>query len=123
MTRSWLRIASRYRFWLAVFGVISFLRDGTEIASRKMLLRSAPALVGQDAQRRADVRRLDRQPRSASGPAAPRTTRSAAPPGARPPQRDLVPAGDDPEVVLGLQQTQVLVVAAEEGPRSTSGPG
>ena len=83
-TTSWLRMASTYRFWLRVFGVICFLRDGTGIASRKMLLRSASASSAEDPQGRADVRRLDREPRRDAGPGAPPRCGPRAPPGARP---------------------------------------
>src|SRR5437016_4631203 len=43
-TMSCFRIASTYRFWPGVFGVIHFLRDGTAIASLNTALRSASSL-------------------------------------------------------------------------------
>src|SRR5439155_1548724 len=43
-TMSCLRIASTYRFWPGVFGVIHFFRDGTAIASLNTALRSASSL-------------------------------------------------------------------------------
>src|SRR5436309_1026298 len=43
-TMSCFRIASTYRFWPGVFGVIHFFRDGTAIASLNTALRSASSL-------------------------------------------------------------------------------
>ena len=109
-------MASTYRFWLSVFGVICFLRDGHRDRVEEDALEIRVRVVGQDAERRADVRRLDRQPRPDPGQELLHDAGPARHLPLVPAQRDLVPAGDDPEGELRLQQTQVLVVPAQEGP-------
>ena len=86
------------------------------MASRKMLLRSASASSSRTRSGGADVRRLDRQPGPEPGQELLHDAGSACHLPLVPAERDLVPAGDDPEGELRLEQAQVLVVPAEEGP-------